>query len=174
MGQKKDIGKLFETKLSAGNKIPKESLWEKINSSLDEEKRKRKRILFYWWLGGGISVLFGLYLLFGAGNFLNQNTQIPPENNTSENNSFSNLEKENTETTLNISEEDSLQFKNNDEEKLSKIETTENLSTIIETENTSKTTSKKQNQKGSKGKSIDEIYTISEKYYYYNSKDGKQ
>jgi len=175
MGQKKDIGKLFETKLSAGKKIPTESLWEKINTSLDEEKRKRKRILFYWWLGGGISVLFGLYLLFGAGNFLNQNSQIPPENNTSENNSFSNLEKENTETTLNISEEDSLQFKNKSEEKLSKIETTENLSTIIETENTSKTTSKKQNQKGSsKGKSIDEIYTISEKYYYYNSKDGKQ
>ena len=47
MGNKQDIGKLFEKKLGAGGKIPKESLWEKINTTLDEEKRKRRRILFY-------------------------------------------------------------------------------------------------------------------------------
>ena len=73
MGNKQDIGKLFEKKLGAGGKIPKESLWEKINTSLDEEKRKRKRLLFYWWLGGGISFLVGLFLLFGTENFQNEN-----------------------------------------------------------------------------------------------------
>ena len=175
MGNKKDIGKLFETKLNAGNKIPKDSLWEKINLSLDEEKRKRKRILFYWWLGGGISVLFGLYLLFGGGNFLNPNTQIPLEQDSSEQNSFSNSEKENLETTFNILEEDSLKFKNKGEENLSKIENTNESGIVNNSEKTSKTTSEKKIQKGSqKRKSIDETYTVSEKYYYYNSKDGMQ
>ncbi len=174
MGNKKDIGKLFETKLSAGNKIPKESLWEKINTSLDEEKRKRKRLLIYWWLGGGISVLLGLVLLFGAGNFLNQNSQIPLENNSSEQNSFSNFETENTDTIVNISKEDSFLIKNNGEEKLPKIEDL-NESVLNNSEEPIKMSSKKKIQKGSsKGKSIDEIYTVSEKYYYYNSKDGKQ
>ncbi len=175
MGNKKDIGKLFETKLSAGNKIPKESLWEKINTSLEEEKRKRKKLLFYWWLGGGISVLLGLYLMFGAGNFLNQNSQIPLENNASELNTYSDSEKENTETTLNISDEDSLQFKSNGDEKLSKIENTDENGTVNNSKNSSKTTSENKIQKGSlKGKSIDETYTVSKNYYYYNSKDGKQ
>jgi hypothetical protein len=175
MGQKKDIGKLFATRLSEGKQIPKESLWEKINTSLDEEKRKRKRLLIYWWLGGGISVLVGLFLLFGAGNFLNQNSETPSENNYLEQNSFSNSEKENTETTINISEKDSLQFKDNAEEKLSKIENINESKTLNNPETLSKKTSEKKIQKGSsKGKSIDETYTVSKKYYYYNSKDGKQ
>lgn len=38
MGQKKDIGELFEQKLSKGKKKPSESVWEKINTSLDAEK----------------------------------------------------------------------------------------------------------------------------------------
>ena len=175
MGNKKDIGKLFETKLNAGNKIPKDSLWEKINTSLDDEKRKRRRMLLYWWLGGGISVLLGLFLLFGAGNFLNSNSQIPLENKSSEQNSLSNSEKENSEVTITISKKDSLQFNSNGEEKLSKIENTNESETLNDSENLSKTTSKKKIQKGSsKGKSIDETYTVSKKYYYYNSKDGKQ
>lgn len=171
MRQKKDIGKLFETRLSEGNKIPKESLWEKINTSLDEEKRKRKRLLIYWWLGGGISVLLGSLLWFGAGNFLNQNSESPSENNSLEQNSFSNSEIEKTQRISDTSEEDSLQFKINGEERLSKIEKVNEADPINNNKNTLKTTSQKKIQKG---KSIDEIYTVSEKYYYYNSKDGKQ
>lgn len=176
MGQKKDIGTLFETKLSAGNKIPKESLWEKINTSLDEEKRKRKRLLLYWWLGGSISVLLGLFLLFGARNFLNQNSQIPLEQDSSELNSFSNSEKENTETTINISEKDSFQFESNVEEKLSKIVTPTKDLKQSEAVNDSENNKPENKTKtiSSNTKQVDETFTISEKYYYYNSRDGKQ
>jgi hypothetical protein len=175
MGNKKDIGKLFETKLSEGKKIPKGSLWEKINTSLDEENRKRKKLFFYWWLGGGISVLLGLYLLFGAGNFLNENSQIPLKNTSSDENSISNSEKQNIEKSIDISEQDSLHIKNNNEEKLSKIELKQDNETVTNSQNSSEKTSEKKTQKvSSKVKSIDETYTVSEKYYYYNSKDGKQ
>ncbi|MDP2686708.1 MAG: hypothetical protein Q8O62_05770 [Aequorivita sp.] len=174
MGQKKDIGQFFETKLNAGKKIPNESIWEKINASLDEEKRKRKRLLLYWWLGGGISFLLGLFLLFGIGKFLNTHSQIPLENNSLEQKPFSTSDKEHNDETIKISE-DSLKSKNIDDEKLSKIETENEHKTLNNTGNPSKKVSEKERQKSSsKRKSIDETYTVSEKYYYYNSKDGKQ
>ncbi len=169
----KDIGKLFETKLNTGKKIPNESIWKKINASLDEEKRKRKRILFYWWLGGGISFLSGLFLLFGIGNFLNTNSQIPLENNSLEQKPLSTLDKEHNDESIKILE-DSLRYKNKDGEKLSKIETENDHKTINDTENPSTVSEKDRQKSSSKRKSIDEIYTVSEKYYYYNSKDGKQ
>lgn len=174
MGQKKDIGTLFKNKLNDAKITPKNSLWDKINTSLDEEKRKRKRILFYWWLGSGISVLLGLFLLFGTGIFLNQNSQIPLENNPLEQKPLLTSDKEHNDETIKILK-DSLKFKNNDDEKLSKIDTENKHETLNDTESPSKKVSEKNIQKSSsKRKSIDEIYTISEKYYYYNSKDGKQ
>lgn len=170
MGNKQDIGKLFEKKLGSGGKIPKESLWEKINTTLDEEKRKRRRILFYWWLGGGISFLLGLFLLFGTENFPNENPKNTIENNLPEQKSHSNNEKEKNESSMQITEGE-----NYNEGEVSEIEADLRNNPTKNTEKTAAKTSQKKIQKGnSTGKSIDETYTVSAKYYYYNSKDGKQ
>ncbi len=180
MGNKQDIGKLFEKKLGAGGKIPKESLWEKINTTLDEEKRKRRRILFYWWLGGGISFLVGLFLLFNTENFTNKNPNNSIDKNLPEQKSLSNSEKEKNERSIQVSEVDSLKFQITEEENYKEGEVSEfeddlRNNPTKNTEKASAKTSQKKIQKGnSKGKNFDETYTVSEKYYYYNSKDGKQ
>ncbi len=175
MGQKKDIGKLFETKLNEGKKIPNKSLWDKINSSLDEEKRRKRRIMFYWLVGGGLSVLLGLVMLFGNGFFLNKESLTQKRNTNVIEDLNTNSTKESNETLSKISKEDSLIVKNDSGEKLSKIDThIENLKQN-ELVSTSENNSETEEQKNSSNKKpVDESFTVSEKYYYYNSRDGKQ
>ena len=86
---------------------------------------------------------------------------------------LSTSDKEYNDETIKILE-DSLKYKNKDGEKLSKIETENDHKTINNTENPSTVSEKDRKKSSPKRKSIDEIYTVSEKYYYYNSKDGKQ
>ncbi len=176
MGQKKDIGTLFENKLNDGKKTPNNSLWEKINTSLDEEKRRKKRVIYYWLVGGGLSILLGLVLLFGNGFFLKTESVTPKENITLIESSNTNSKKESNETHSKISKEDSLTNKNYSEEKLSKIDTpTKNLkqSEAVNSSENNKSETKSKKISSNK-KPVDETFTVSEKYYYYNSRNGKQ
>ncbi|SRX54518.1 hypothetical protein [Aequorivita sp. CIP111184] len=175
MGQKKDIGALFENKLNDGKKIPNKSLWEKINTSLDEEKRRKKRILFYWLIGGGVSVLLGLVLMFGSELFLHSNLQTQENKNslTEENNTYT--KKESLKTVIENLKVDSLNFKKNGDEKLFRNPNALEIRTANEIEKSSQIDSENKTKKStSKKNNIDETYTVSKKYYYYNSKDGKQ
>ena len=177
MGQKQDIGKIFENKLDAGKKNPTESLWEKINTSLDEEKRRRKRILFYWLVGGGLSVLLGSFLLFGSEIFTPQNSKTPQQHNSLEQKLFTDSasEKEDMDAPFTISKVDSLNVEKNKERKLSKIEIFKNDSIVGNNENPSTPNSKRKIQKGSANqKGSFENYSVSKKYYYYNSRTGTQ
>ena len=75
---------------------------------------------------------------------------------------------------LNLQQKDSLLFRDNDEEKLLRI-TTSKEDSIIKTKIVSEINSKTESKNpSSKKKNIDETYKVSKKYYYYNSKDGKQ
>lgn len=175
MGQKKDIGQFFENKLNDGKKTPNKSLWDKINTSLDEEKRRKKRILFYWFVGGGLSVLLGLTILFGNGFFKNDNSSTLIENPPVVEDLNEKTKKENDEIIFQNIKKDSLVNKKEDNEKLSKLnEPSENLK-----HNEAVNSSEKKSQPKAKGfssnkKPVDETFSVSEKYYYYNSRNGKQ
>ncbi|MEH6765582.1 MAG: hypothetical protein V7655_13850 [Aequorivita antarctica] len=190
MGRKKDIGTLFEKKLNHGKKIPNKSLWDKINTSLDEENRRKKRILFYWLMGGGLFVSLGLFVLLINGNFSEHNLDTQQDNTplteqstppSEEKNNRSSFGKENNEASFEVSKQDSLTIKNNDKT-LSKIEATKEISEKNEIENSQKSKqSTKQKVSISKSKkdtsnkeSIDETFSVTTKYYYYNSEDGKR
>ena len=173
MGQKKDIGKFFENNLNQGKKAPDQSLWGKINTSLDEEERKRKRN-FYWLVGGAITVLLGLILLFGN-NFdaETSSTQEPDHIKLSDQNGTA--ETDTDQTTFPKQDADSLRIQNSRDERLSKIATSKLEETQNANENVSKNSRKMKVKNNSSDKtSVDETFTVSKKYYYYNSKDGKQ
>ena len=70
MENRKDIGKAFNKKLSALDKVPSEKIWGNIHEEL--EKKKKRRIGFFLFWSGAI----GLFLLgtFGAYYLYNQNS----------------------------------------------------------------------------------------------------
>ena len=177
MGQKQDIGKLFENKLGEGKKNPTESLWEKINTSLEEERRKRKRTLIYWLMGGGLLVVFGSFLFFGSENFESQNSERPQRLDSLEQKLFTDSvsKEQSTDSTFIISKVDSMNFDKNKEQNFSKIEVFKKDSLVSNTENSSTTSSKRKIQKSSANqKGLYENYSVSKKYYYYNSRTGTQ
>lgn len=179
MGQKEDIGQLFEKKLNHAKKIANPSLWEKISASLDEENRRKKRMLFYWLMGGGISVLFGLLVLFGNKSFNNSSS---PSNQDSipkleQSKRFS--ENDNSANSVEILEENS---RIGNEEKLSGILLSEEIKDTNKIKNplnkniTKQSTASNRNSRKNNPhpKSADENFTVTKNYYYYNSKNGKQ
>ena len=54
MEHKKDIGELLQQKLEEGQHAPKDSLWERLDASLNEQAKKRRRALWLWSTGAGI------------------------------------------------------------------------------------------------------------------------
>lgn len=174
MGEKKDIGKLFENKLNKGKKAPKNTLWEKINTSLDEEKHRRKRIFYYWISGGVIITLLGAFLLFGNSDFLKINSTVTKKHNEILENTVSSSEKVDNVKSTETLPIDSLSAEPQDE-KLSKIATVEENQPVNSLQKSEgKKSINTSEKKVSKSKSLDETFTVSEKFYYYNSRDGRQ
>ncbi|CAM3297790.1 hypothetical protein [Aequorivita lipolytica] len=181
MGQKKDIGTLFENKLNEGKRTPNNSLWEKINISLDEEKRKRKKIILYWLVGGGLSVLIGVLLVFDNGSFLMSTTPPPQNNATLNERSLSPSEGKNEKSEVKILSKNALSQQPGTGEKLSKISTVQENTTENNEENSLRTepspepaANHETRKLSSKKNDIDDTFNISEMYYYYNSLNGKQ
>ena len=174
MGEKKDIGKLFENKLNKGKKAPKNTLWEKINTSLDEEKHRRKRIFYYWISGGVILTLLGAFLLFGNSDFLKINSTVTKKYNEILENTVSSSEKVGNVKSTETLPIDSLSAELQDE-KLSKIATVEENQPVNSLQKSEgKKSINTSEKKVSKSKSLDETFTVSEKFYYFNSRDGRQ
>lgn len=169
MGQKKDIGQFFENKLNDGKKSPNKNLWEKVNASLDQEKRRRRRIFFYWASGCAILTLLGALFLFSNAKFLQPNSTIPKKNNEKIQNPVLSPENEDGEKSIKISPVDSTIPVKNDNEKLSKIP-----SPVADRQTAEKGKKKVLEKKPKKSKNVEETFSVSEKYYYYNSRDGKQ
>ena len=47
MEHKRDIGELLQQKLDEGKRPPKDSLWERLDNSLDEQAKKRRRAIWF-------------------------------------------------------------------------------------------------------------------------------
>lgn len=62
MENKKDIGKLFRSKLDTLDKSPNEKLWLSIQAEL-EEKKKKRRVIPFWLIASGTAV--AVLLLIG-------------------------------------------------------------------------------------------------------------
>lgn len=164
MGEKKDIGKLFENKLNKGKKAPKNTLWEKINTSLDEEKHRRKRIFYYWISGGVILTLLGAFLLFGNSDFLKINSTVTKKHNEILENTVSSSEKVGNVKSTETLPIDSLSAELQDE-KLSKIATVEENQPVNSLQKSEgKKSINTSEKKVSKSKSLDETFTVSENF----------
>lgn len=123
MEQKQDIGKLIQKQFDGVEKSPQDSLWTKIEATL-QKGQKKKRILLLVFL---FALILGLNSVWFLGDFYKQTndaiqtktTEVSNENNTLES------ETENNNTTKMVSEstEDSL----NEEQQLSNTEPSERL-----------------------------------------------
>ncbi|HBL80031.1 MAG TPA: hypothetical protein DDZ79_08955, partial [Aequorivita sp.] len=141
---------------------------------LDEEERKRKRNLYYWLVGGATTVLLGLILLFGN-NFDAETQSIHESDHIKLSDQNGTAETDTNQTTFPKQEADSLRIQNFPNEKLSKIAPSKLEETQNDHENFSKNSREMKVKNNSSDKtSVDETFTVSKKYYYYNSKDGKQ
>lgn len=65
MGQKKDIGEIFASKLKDGEKNPSSELWNRVDDSLDKQNQLKKKNIIYWFIGGVGVLIIGLSILFG-------------------------------------------------------------------------------------------------------------
>ncbi|MGC1204476.1 MAG: hypothetical protein WA839_06280 [Flavobacteriaceae bacterium] len=64
MEHRKDIGALLKDRLDNAKKAPEQTLWERLDSSLDKREKKRRSIIWFWY--GGAGILLALLLLAGA------------------------------------------------------------------------------------------------------------
>lgn len=164
MKKKDDIGVLLKEKLAGIQKSPDAFLWNKINTTLDQEEKKRRRLMYLWFTGVGIGSLFLLLFVFSPSLTRNNATETPPiedvisipAEKASNANKDASYEVDNTALPSNASETAS------DDMKLD-----------VPEKNTSEAnTSKKRGTHSKKGKHIllDSVTT----YRYYNSSDGTQ
>lgn len=181
MGQKKDIGELFENKLNNGKKNPNNNLWEKINTSLDAEKHRNKKIFYYWLVGGGLTILFGLFLLINSEGLLNDTPKQENDTPLAQEPIFSSdspaevTENKLNERTIVISEEERLYNEIKSDEKLSKNDvSTKGLDKNVKEKSSKEKTLNKNEHSKNKFKKEDEGFTVSETYYYYNSRNNQQ
>jgi len=61
MEHKKDIGTLFEEKLQNKTVTPKNSLWEKVDTSLTQRAKRHKKIYWAWGIATGILIIAGIF-----------------------------------------------------------------------------------------------------------------
>lgn len=186
MGQKKDIGELVEKKLSKGKEKPHESVWERINSSLETERLRKKRVLYSWLVGTG---LFSALLLFIAlnnegllqSNFPKQQNDIPLTNhssNSSEQSTEKTGEESYTNEVLKTAKEDTSIITREEEKRTSEFAVTNENLKLDEKEGVSSLkpkikqydSKKKVKNNRSTGDTFDEDYRVTKNYHYYNSK----
>lgn len=174
MQDNKDIGSFFEKKLGEGKKSPDKNLWAKINNSLDEIELKKRKTLPYWLMGIGVFTFIGLFMFL----FLSEddkNHSEKPGNNTSSENSYSTFEKTTNSNYFKVAITDSLETTINSEEvHIETITDKENPTSEVAPNSMEIVSEAKIKRSSAKSFGVDDTFTITEKYLYYNSEDGKQ
>ncbi|WP_340064304.1 outer membrane beta-barrel protein [Ascidiimonas aurantiaca] len=83
MGEKKNIDRLYREKFKDFEQIPHETVWNKIENSLDRQNRENRRVLPFWWRLGGMAAAIALLVTIGY-NLLTRDqaveTQVPVTN----------------------------------------------------------------------------------------------
>ncbi len=96
MGKKK-LDKLFQEKFNDFLDMPDDSVWQSIETSLDQKKKSRKVIPIWWKLGGAAAVLtLAIFLMNPWEKAIVENPKVTDVNNP--------LEKTSEENTLPICE----------------------------------------------------------------------
>lgn len=174
MGERKDIGQFFKDRLKEGKKSPKEDLWDKVNQSLDELAERKKSKRPYWLAFIGIPILLGLFLYFNFFKEEERNLQTPETNRLTESPispSKQILNEQNDQASFSDSLENSEKLK----EKIINFQTNTEHPSENSTPNSSEIVSKNNTEKPSKKSAdIDETFTVTKKYYYYNSENDEK
>lgn len=177
MGQKKDIGEVFETRLKDGKKSPSNELWHRLDKSLDQREQTKKKNLLYWLIGGGSAILIGISLIFST-NILSSDTTTSQKNLHPKKESVISIDKDHKEMESDIEADDPI-ITHRMEDKLIEKTTTSKENTQQQPQEDPKKKSKVKNTEKIKTKpvdawNIDNTDEITKNYYYYNSQDGKQ
>lgn len=170
MEKKEDIGMLLKKRLTEAEKAPDDTLWNRIEDSLDKRDRKRRGVIWFWVGVSGLGLL--LIILFTNGFF------------SSEVDTVGDVSTE-TEVSEKLKEQDSESLQNNEytlpviDENEKELEETEKIianseekstptSSESEAENSTatKNTIKK---KAKKDPYSDEKVIVETTYHYYNS-----
>lgn len=171
MREMKDVGKIFENKLNVGKKEPSESVWEKINTSLDAERSRKKKFLYTWLVGTGLISIFLLFLVFNNEGLLQSNIPIQQDNIPIDNHSNISTEP----STERQGEENN--FKEMNQNATSgvpnEIEGESNENSGIKSQMKEIGSEKESKIYGSTTKIDNKNFTVSKNYYYYDSKTGK-
>ncbi len=170
MENKKDVGEYLKSRLENGKKRPNRDIWDRVNTSLDEREHKKKVFLGYWIVGLSIPVLISLFLFINPSIYRKKEEQIPLRTNAAEI-QVSPVENPVEKPYGNTSILDSLDSR----KEVSKLEmnTKDSMRGMVKKEpeivpeNTTHGSS-------SENRNIDETFTVSKTYHYYNSKDGEQ
>ena len=178
MAEKKDIGKYFEEKMKDSTKSPNKTVWHKITQSLDELPEKKNSKRPYWLAVLGLPLLLGFFLWNNVSKEENINLQTS-EIKQSEEFLTEPSNTENSGEDYKSTSRDFLNSKNSPEiEELSDL----NLNSVNEEHspaNTSKVVINKKdniNKKKSSTKTvkIDETFTVTKNYHYYNSENEEE
>ena len=119
MRNKEDIGKLIKKRFKSVEISPKDSLWDKIDTSLQKRKRKRRALLFLLFIIAAIGLSTYYYTNYNPSNIVNTSPNSDLKNKLSPTNSMTetqNITKQvgNTTDQENISNQENLEKINTD------------------------------------------------------------
>lgn len=137
MSNKKNIDRLFQEKFKDFEVTPNDAVWDRISESLPNKKKKR-RVVALWWQIGGVAAVIALLLTVGVSVFNNnptenQNTPIVDVEIKGEEN--------NSESTEDVSDDNTNEIISKKEELIS---TDENTSKVADNTNENASESSKE------------------------------
>lgn len=175
MGEKKDIGEIFASKLKDGEKNPSSELWNRVDNSLDKQNEIKKRNLVYWFIGGGAVLILAISLLF-SGDIISTNSSIPNNEPLPDVDINIPLDKSYDKRKDGISLEDSV-FVLEQKERVAQdiLISPEKTERKMEKESSKQTKTKSPEEKNSKikhSKFDEDSFDVVRKYHYYSSDDS--
>ena len=173
MEEQKDIGQFFKDKLKNGEKSPSTDLWDRINTSLDNEDRLLKNSFPYWTIGFSITLLLILgFLLYSAYSTESYFDSMKRENDIKANKPVFAIPSESNDDRIGII--DSLD-KLSENKNLSEIEIKidDSIKNSVGRPEENSVVSQK-NVSSPKISETIESFRVSKKYHYYNSEDGEE
>ncbi len=78
---KKNLDKLFQEKFKNFSELPDESLWQSIETSLDQKKKSRKAVPLWWKLGGIAAILAVGFFLWNPFDDLSSKNPVVTDTN---------------------------------------------------------------------------------------------
>lgn len=175
MGQKKDIGEIFASKLKEGQRNPSSELWNKVDNSLQRQNELKKRNLSFWFIGGAIALIFVISILFSydiiSTKSSTSNNKPAPEGHINlpvNENHYDGGDQINIQDSMFV-------VKNKTRVAQDILDSSEKSKKKIEQESSKHTKPRSPEEKNSKIKDAkfdEDSFDVVRKYHYYSSDDG--